>query len=408
MPSPNPKTKKEQLFLLSQQVPYEHRAARGPLAAAYELGGLHGLLLMALCRERQGLYSTLDEVKELQKILKWCMYQLEKADREARAGEPSIAQRAESSHALLVARSKVDREARERSHLERCVGRPSGNPARLQSECRVIRPATEVADRVLAELAAQGPTPLLEEVESTPEINDESGLDQARDACLNHPAGCSDSRSADGGECTAAVVRHRCSDAIGTVENELPVTPEPAPTRDWSYSRQTKGECGIRIGFLLDRVLHEIRNTVFEDESTWEEPEFPYELANSVLEELRSSVDPPLKESVTLDAGAGDVAEVVISDAGASEVTAEPSQLDGDSAWSLLCAVPDFAPSDLEELASALDQHPEMHSIGLVAAIGRAKLTMSGISSWSKPDEPITIGAGDLLVLLRSALRGVK
>ena len=99
-----------------------------------------------------------------------------------------------------------------------------------------------------------------------------------------------------------------------------------------------------------------------------------------------------------------------MSDAGAAEVTAEPSTFDGDSAWSLLCAVPDFAPSDLKELssASALDQHPEMQSIALVAAITRAKLTMNGISSWSKPDAPNEIGAGDLLILLKNALHGVR
>tara|TARA_B100001059_G_C17552439_1_gene435963 strand:+ start:110 stop:607 length:498 start_codon:yes stop_codon:yes gene_type:complete len=160
----------------------------------------------------------------------------------------------------------------------------------------------------------------------------------------------------------------------------LQINPEPAPTR--SHSRRAKGECGQRLARNIERVL----------------------------EEIRSAVDSPQLEVVPLDAGAGDVSEVVMSDAGAAEVTAEPSPFDGDSAWSLLCAVPDFAPSDLKELSSAssaLDQHPEMQSIAFVAAITRAKLTMNGISSWSKPDAPIEIGAGDLLILLKSALHGV-
>ena len=119
-------------------------------------------------------------------------------------------------------------------------------------------------------------------------------------------------------------------------------------------------------------------------------------------------MDPPQLEVAPLDAGAGDVAEVVISDAGAAEVTAEPSQMDGESAWGLLCPVPEFSPSDLQELTAALDQHAEMQSIALVAAITRAKLTLSGISPWTAPDAPLEIGAGDLVVLLRSALRGVR
>ena len=315
---------------------------------------------MALCRERQGLYSTLDEVKELQKILKWCMYQLEKAEREELQSMPSLEERAESSHALIVARSKIDREARERSHLERCVGRPSGNPARLQSECRVIRPATEVADRVLAELAAQGPSPEVEE-ESTPVIE------------------------------------------------------ESAPTRNGNYSRKRIGECGQRIGFNIDRVLREIRGPVFEDESLWPDDNADelklHRSLDALLEAIKTeSLVVPRLEVAPLVGADDEVLPVVVEEVAgaASTITAEPSPFDGDSAWSLLCAVPDFSPCDLEELASALDQHSELQGIALVAAITRAKLTLSGISSWTKPDEPIEIGAGDLLVLLRSALRGVK
>ena len=359
MPSVNPKSKAEQRFLLSKHIPYELKAARGPLAVALQLGGLPGLLLMALCRERQGIYSTLCEAQELKSILKWCMFQIEKAERAAKAGEPSLAERAKESHARIVERAKRERERQER-YLERCAGRPSGNPAVIKSECRVIRPSDQVVDQVLAEMTAQGPSPEVEE-ESTP------------------------------------VVEERSS------------------THNWSTA--CKGEMGVRLAFNIDRVLQEIRGPVLEDETLWPDDNAEelklHRSTDALLEEIRlgPSVDPPT-EVCDLDAGAGgnEVLPVAVEEVAgaASTIATEPSPLDGDSAWSLLCAVPDFAPSDLEELSSALDQHPEMHSIALVAAITRAKLTLSNVSSWTAPDAPLEIGAGDLVVLLRSALRGVR
>ena len=126
-----------------------------------------------------------------------------------------------------------------------------------------------------------------------------------------------------------------------------------------------------------------------------------------VIEE--SAGQTPLQSNGTDQFGSGLAGAVELNRSeAASKLTAEPSQLDGDSAWGLLCPVPEFSPADLQELVSALDQHAEMASISLVAAITRAKLTLRGISPWTAPDAPLQIGAGDLVVLLRSALRGVR
>ena len=46
-------------------------------------------------------------------------------------------------------------------------------------------------------------TPLLKEVESTHQINDQIRLDQAGNACIDHPAGDLDSHGADDRERTA-------------------------------------------------------------------------------------------------------------------------------------------------------------------------------------------------------------
>ena len=161
----------------------------------------------------------------------------------------------------LVEHARIEREARECRHLERCAGKPLGNSERLTSECKVIRPAAAVADRVLAELAAQGPSPLLEDEESTPEFNEESRLDQTCDACIDNPAGNGDSRDAS--------TEQRADLATG--EHELPdlranhgLTREPAPTRDWSTA--CKGEVGERLGSKIDKLLEEIRNPAIDKE----------------------------------------------------------------------------------------------------------------------------------------------
>ena len=136
-------------------VPYEIKAARAPVAVAYALGGLESVLWVTMCRQAQGLYSTETERLELDDLQRLCMFALEKQEREERENQKL---KAESTQALLVERAKRERKEEERRYLERCAGRPLSSSKRLKSECKVIRPAAVVADKVLAELAAQGPS----------------------------------------------------------------------------------------------------------------------------------------------------------------------------------------------------------------------------------------------------------
>ena len=79
------------------------------------------------------------------------------------------------------------------------------------------------------------------------------------------------------------------------------------------------------------------------------------------------------------------------------------------TAWGLLCdQVEDFSPSDLQELKAAIDANPELAAIALVASIGRANAVLSGVNPFASPDEPEPMAVGGLLLLLRSALRGVR
>ena len=79
------------------------------------------------------------------------------------------------------------------------------------------------------------------------------------------------------------------------------------------------------------------------------------------------------------------------------------------TAWGLLCdQVEDFSPSDLQEVKDAIDANPELAAIALVASIGRAKAVLNRVKPFALPDEPVTVAVGDLLLLLWSALRGVR
>ena len=79
------------------------------------------------------------------------------------------------------------------------------------------------------------------------------------------------------------------------------------------------------------------------------------------------------------------------------------------TAWGLLCdEVENFSPSDLQTLKAAIDANPELNAIAFVASIGRAKAVLSGINPFASPDEPVTVAVGDLLLLLRSVLSGVR
>lgn len=259
-----PRVKKTALELrlsMNHKTSEAMKSARRSCVGAYELGGAKGVLWITLCRDAQGLYTSLAELDELLKLQKLAMDRMESEEQAGRVTPAPTREREEASHSRIVERAKADSEAEERRFLERCAGQSLGSPRKIQSECKVIRPSDSVAEKVLAEMAAQGPSPLLEDEESTPEINEESGLDQAGDACIDHPAGDGDSRNAS--------TEQRANLATG--EHDLPdlratsgLTPDPASTRAWSTN--CKGEVGERLGGKIDKLLHEIRNPAIDKE----------------------------------------------------------------------------------------------------------------------------------------------
>lgn len=82
-----------------------------------------------------------------------------------------------------------------------------------------------------------------------------------------------------------AQLRRDCAEREKERRSFKPPLPKVACSNTRGHSRKLKGEVPQRLEFRLDSVLKDIRHR-FEDESSWEEPEFPYELAHQILDQL--------------------------------------------------------------------------------------------------------------------------
>jgi len=371
-----PATKKTRLqnrLLLEKRVCSEVMAARRPVAGAYQQGGVVAALWLILFREAKGIYSSGTEFDELMELKRLAGLEINAAEREEEKNRPTLEQRAEASHQKLLERSMADREAEKRRHLERCGAQPSGSPAVIKSECRVIRPSDQVVDQVLSELAAQGPSPEVEE-ESTP------------------------------------------------------ATEEQSSTSKGDYSRKRIGECGMRIGANIDMVLREIRGPQFENQRLWptEEIEEADELKlhrslDALLEFIRSdsSVDPPSKPLGAEAQGTDDTvagrgpSDFTIPESGLSlEVKAKaPSAISefDTSVWAKLTE-PDCGTDcgSLEGLIDALDASPELRSASLLRSMGRYRDVLDALPSDAPIDTPLTVTAVDVLVLIKAVMSRLR
>ena len=114
---------------------------------------------------------------------------------------------------------------------------------------------------------------------------------------------------------------------------------------------------GERLGGKIDKLLHEIRNPAIDKEDEQPTVDPPAEVCDLdaggnevlpvVIEEVAGQT--PLQSNGTDQFGSGLAGAVELNRSeAASTLTAEPSQLDGDSAWGLLCPVPEFSPADLQ------------------------------------------------------------
>ena len=322
------------------------------VATVHEIDTELGLVLEAQIQERKELEKAEQELlKSRRCAFRWLQTSQTRAIKGRRKQYRSKYKRRSS-----IYQARIDLR-KELAHQRNAMGKlrtaeRRANKHRIRADEVAVRAAERAAERAAAKALKQ-------QMESTQ-------MDESITTCAGFPA------------------------ELDELISEVQAEPTPPVRKRRRAPRGTK--CPAWIEKDLDALIWE---TVHFEDDTQPEP----------------SVDPPVEVS-DLDAGAGgdEVMPVVVQEEpGATPMTAaaDPSPL-GDSAWGLLCdGVEDFSPSDLQSLSDALAQHSELNAIALVAAIGRAKVTMGGISPWVEPEAPVSIAAGDLLVLLRTALKRV-
>ena len=77
------------------------------------------------------------------------------------------------------------------------------------------------------------------------------------------------------------------------------------------------------------------------------------------------------------------------------------------SAWALCVGVTDFIPATLVDLVDAMDNIPNLEAAAMVAAITHASYVMRDVDKMAAPGDSVSLPVGDLLVLLRAAMKRV-
>ena len=182
-------------------------------------------------------------------------------------------------------------------------------------------------------------------------------------------------------------LRDRCAEREAqrrSFKPESPRTPVAAPAASRHNGSVPMGELGLQMEARLDRVLSDLNAR--EDPSTWEEPEFPYELAIATLEAVQaegrvSPIEELLEPAVVQPVPSTTPAAYRASDRPGLGLAADPVP-PSQSAWDEIAAEDPELERRLELLAlvtplrEALKDAPPDGAIQISAADGRALARM--------------------------------
>ena len=79
-----------------------------------------------------------------------------------------------------------------------------------------------------------------------------------------------------------------------------------------------------------------------------------------------------------------------------------------DSAWGLVCGIERFSPDDLQTQADCIDEHPELRSSALLAALCRAQAVLAQTPTNAPPAALVGIPAGDLLTMVTALMQRLR
>ena len=118
-------------------------------------------------------------------------------------------------------------------------------------------------------------------------------LAEAGHTCVDLPAGGVDLHNASADKCSDLTKRNEERTRLHQLPVRLQLAPQPRSRRRHNGCHPI-GEGGTRIGGYLDSFLAHIHGSATpEEEASWDEPDFPWEFCEQLLEEIRSEGRPP-------------------------------------------------------------------------------------------------------------------
>ncbi len=178
-------------------------------------------------------------------------------------------------------------------------------------------------------------------------------------------------------------------------------SPESASARGGSgsapkgYSRKAKGECGVRIGSKIDRLLDEIRDQQF------------------------SSEDPPVvtlggdercaDEPAATGGGGGfpNASDPTGSDLPSGQARVQPESDPIATAWDCLCGQGQSL-SDLREFLEELQSTPELRAGATLRTLTRIRWELERTPESARLNDPIAITLRDAAVLMSQMLSRLR
>ncbi len=293
----------------------------------------------------------------------------------------------EERRAMLIEREKQKRGL-EQAFKSPAAPAPSEKPVRvLQAVPEAIEPSVGLSRNEEPEECAEASIDAMTDGHTPSDDHEKRRLDPTGDACIDLPIGAVDLLDASPVECRsnrdhgeASLGRH-----LGR-EHEVSADQSPQTKKAKGYSRKAKGECGVRIGSKIDKLLDEIKSQPF------------------------SSEDPP---APALGGKAERCADEPAADGGVSgfplppEPAPQPIKEPGDSAWDAVCGQ-GRSLSHLREFLEELQSTPELRAGATLRTLTRLRSELERTPEGANLNDPVVITLRDAAVVMTQLMSRLR
>ena len=187
--------------------------------------------------------------------------------------------------------------------------------------------------------------------------------------------------------------RQRLERTLKATPAPEPMTIAPAPeTKPRSHSRKPKGECGVKLGRKLDKLIAEIQS----HEASCESSCCAAPVAVMERPPEQSSVDPPVPAS-----GGGAERAPDDSAAGGSGFTNQGS------VWDVMSGQGELL-TDLRDFLGRLDSEPRLRASANLRTMSRVREHLERIPELAAMGDPVELRLQDVLVLMNQLMARMR